>query len=362
MPRIDAFLKLGLEQGCSDIHLAVGSPPLLRMQGDLIPIKFRPLVDTELEGYVFEILTNSQIDGFKNGQDLDFSYMSEEGIRYRVNLFRKASGIGATLRHIPIEIPHFDRLGVPPVIKTFADFKQGMVLVTGSTGTGKSTTLAALIAYINETKKHNIITLEDPIEFIHPSKKSQVIQREVGTHMDSFSAGLRAALREDPDIILVGEIRDPETIMMSMLAAETGHLVFGTMHTTSAVKSIDRLLDALPAEQREQGKLFLSQNLHAVVTQILVKTQDGRRRKPIVEIMLMTNAISNLILMDKSFQIPSQMQTGRGRGMQLMDQSLLEAVQTKQVDPDDAYLYANDKKHFQRFVTDPSLLPSTNPF
>ncbi len=362
MPRIDAFLKLGLEQGCSDIHLAVGSPPLLRMQGDLIPIKFRPLVDTELEGYVFEILTNSQIDGFKNGQDLDFSYMSEESIRYRVNLFRKASGIGATLRHIPMEIPHFDRLGVPPVIKTFADFKQGMVLVTGSTGTGKSTTLAALIAYINETKKHNIITLEDPIEFIHPSKKSQVIQREVGTHMDSFSAGLRAALREDPDIILVGEIRDPETIMMSMLAAETGHLVFGTMHTTSAVKSIDRLLDALPAEQREQGKLFLSQNLHAVVTQILVKTQDGRRRKPIVEIMLMTNAISNLILMDKSFQIPSQMQTGRGRGMQLMDQSLLEAVQTKQVDPDDAYLYANDKKHFQRFVTDPSLLPSNNPF
>lgn len=361
MPRLDAFLKLGLEQGCSDIHLAVGAPPLLRMQGDLLPIKFRPLAGAELEGYVFEILTSSQIDGFKNGQDLDFSYMSEEGIRYRVNLFRKASGIGATLRHIPMEIPHFDHLGVPSVIKTFADFKQGMVLVTGSTGTGKSTTLAALIAYINETKKHNIITLEDPIEFIHPSKKSQVIQREVGTHMESFSDGLRSALREDPDIILVGEIRDPETIMMSMLAAETGHLVFGTMHTTSAVKSIDRLLDALPAEQREQGKLFISQNLHAVVTQVLVKTQDGRRRKPIVEILLMTNAISNLILMDKTFQIPSQMQTGRGRGMQLMDQSLLEAVQKRQVDADDAYLYANDKKHLQRFVTDPSLLSPTTP-
>ena len=202
--------------------------------------------------------------------------------------------------------------------------------------------------------------MEDPIEFIHPSKQAQVIQREVGTHLQSFSDGLRAALREDPDIILVGEMRDPETISMAMLAAETGHLVLGTLHTTSAVKSLDRVLDALPAEQREQGKAFLSQNLHAVVTQVLVKTADHRGRKAILEVMLMTNAISNLIMSDKTFQIPNQIQTGRSRGMQLLDQALLEAVQEKGIDPDDAYTYANDKKLFHRFVTDPSLLPNIN--
>jgi twitching motility protein PilT len=286
--------------------------------------------------------------------------MSGEGGRYRVNLFRKSSGIGVTMRYIPTEIPGFEQLALPQVIRTFADYKQGLVLVTGSTGTGKSTTLAALIDYINRSKRYNIVTLEDPIEFIHPSKKSQVIQREVGTHVQSFSEGLKSALREDPDIILVGEMRDPETITMAMLAAETGHLVLGTMHTTSAVKSIDRLLDALPAEQREQGKLFLSQNLQAVVTQVLVKSEDGRRRRAMVEIMLMTNAISNLVLSDKTFQISNQMQTGRRSGMQMLDQALLEAVQAKQIDPDDAYLHANDKKQFQRFVTDPTLLPSVN--
>lgn len=358
MARIDAFLKLGREQSCSDIHLAVGVPPMFRMHGDLVPIKFRDLGDTELEGYMGEILTKSQKEKFRQGDDLDFSYMSEGVGRFRVNLFRKSSGIGATFRHIPTEIPTFEALKLPPIIKTFAEFKQGMVLVTGSTGTGKSTTLASLISHINHTRKENIITLEDPIEFIHPSKKSQVMQREVGTHLQSFSDGLRASLRQDPDIILVGEMRDSETISMAMLAAETGHLVFGTLHTTTATKSLDRIIDALPAEQQGQGKIFLSQNLHAVVTQELVKTIDGRGRKAIVEIMIMNNAISNLIMNDKTFQIPNQIQTGSGSGMQLKDQALLNAVQAKEVDPDDAYLHANDKKLFQKFVTDPSLLPS----
>ncbi len=244
MARIDAFLKLGREQSCSDIHLAVGVPPMFRMHGDLMPIKFRDLGDSELEGYMSEILTKSQKEKFRKGEDLDFSYMSEGVGRFRINLFRKSSGIGATFRHIPTEIPTFDSLNLPPVIKTFADFKQGMVLVTGSTGTGKSTTLASLINYINNSRKENIITLEDPIEFIHPSKKSQVIQRELNTHVQSFSDGLRASLRQDPDIILVGEMRDSETISMAMLAAETGHLVFGTLHTTSATKSLDRIIDA----------------------------------------------------------------------------------------------------------------------
>ncbi len=360
MARIDAFLKLGLEQNCSDVHLAVGAPPMLRMHGDLVPIKFRDLGDAELEGYVNEILTETQRQRFQLGEDLDFSYMSENSGRFRVNLFHKATGIGITLRHIPIEVPNFENLNLPPVIKTFTQFRQGMVLVTGSTGTGKSTTLASLIHYINRMRKENIITLEDPIEFIHPSLKSQVIQREVGTHLHSFSDGLRAALREDPDIILVGEMRDTETISMAMLAAETGHLVLGTLHTTSATKSLDRLIDALPPDQRAQGKAFMAQNLHAVVTQELVKTADGRGRKAIVEVMIMNSAISNMIMGDKVFQIPSQIQMGKDRGMQLMDQALLTAVQNKEVDPDDAYLHAREKKNFQRFITDPSLLPKVN--
>ncbi|HUO83281.1 MAG TPA: PilT/PilU family type 4a pilus ATPase [Gammaproteobacteria bacterium] len=357
MPRIDSFLKLGLAQGCSDIHLAVGVPPMLRMHGDLAPIKFRDLADTELEGYVDEILTESQRDVFSRGHDLDFSYVSGEGGRFRVNLFRKDTGIGATFRYIPPDIPTLESLGLPPIVEKLCDHHQGMVLVTGSTGTGKSTTLASMIDHLNKTRHLNIISLEDPIEFVHPSKNSQVIQRELGTHLPSFAAGVRAAMREDPDVILVGELRDAETISMAMTAAETGHLVLGTLHTTGAVKTIDRVVDALPAEQREQTKSFLSQSLNAVITQVLVKTPAGRGRKAVLEIMIMTRAIAKLIMTDQTHQIPVQLQTGRDRGMQLMDQALLEAIQQKTVDPDDAYVYATDKRQFHRYVTDSSLLP-----
>jgi twitching motility protein PilT len=358
MARIDAFLKLGLAQGCSDVHLAVGLPPLLRLHGDLMPIKFRNLGDVELEGYVGEILTESQKERFAKGIDLDFSYVSEDGGRFRVNLFRKATGVGATFRNIPSRIPTLDSLGLPSVIQKFCDLHQGMVLVTGSTGTGKSTTLAAMIDHLNSVGGLNIISLEDPIEFVHPSKKCQIIQRELGTHIPSFAEGVRAALREDPDVILVGELRDGETISMAMTAAETGHLVLGTLHTTSAVKSVDRIIDALPAERREQTKSFLSHSLHAVVTQTLVKTADGRGRRPIVEIMVMTRAIAKLIMSEQTHQIPAQLQTGRDLGMQLMDQALLDAVAQKLVDPDDAYRFANDRRKFERFVTDTTVLPS----
>jgi twitching motility protein PilT len=357
MARIDAFLKLGLAQGCSDVHLAVGVPPMLRMHGDLMPIKFRELGETELEAYVSEILAPQLKDRFHAGQDLDFSYVSEDGGRFRVNVFRKDTGIGATFRFIPQDIPTLESLGMPDTLARLCDHHQGMVLVTGSTGTGKSTTLAAMINHLNRTRTANIISLEDPIEFVHHSDRSQVIQRELGTHLHSFADGIRAALREDPDVILVGELRDAETISMAMTAAETGHLVLGTLHTTGAVKTIDRVTDALPGEMREQTKSFLAQSLNAVITQNLLKTPDGRGRRAVLEIMIMTRAIGKLIMTDQTHQIPAQLQTGRDLGMQTMDQGLLEAIQAKAIDPDDAYRYASDKSAFQKFVTDTSMLP-----
>ncbi|MGB5491767.1 MAG: PilT/PilU family type 4a pilus ATPase [Woeseiaceae bacterium] len=351
MARIDAFLKLGLAQGCSDVHLAVGVPPMLRMNGDLMPIKFRQLTDTELETYITEVLTNKQKDRLAEGHDLDFSYVGEDSGRFRVNVFRKETGIGAVFRNIPGNVPKLDELGVPPILKKFCDYHQGMVLVTGSTGTGKSTTLAAMIDHLNETRNLNIISLEDPIEFVHPSKNCQVIQREVGTHVKSFADGVRSAMREDPDVILVGELRDAETISMAMTAAETGHLVLGTLHTTGAVKTIDRIIDALPGELREQTKGFLSMSLKAVVTQVLVKTPDGRGRRAVLEILVNSRAIAKLITTDQTHQIPSQIQTGKNVGMQALDHALLDAIQAKEIDADDAIRFANDKKKFQRFVT-----------
>jgi len=358
MARIDAFLKLGLAQGCSDVHLSVGVPPMLRMNGDLLPIKFRELSDTELETYIREILTANQIEALENGHDLDFSYVADEGGRFRVNVFRKVTGYGAVFRHIPPDVPTLEQLNVPKILNDFCEYHQGMVLVTGSTGTGKSTTLAAMINHLNETRSLNIISLEDPIEFVHPSKKCQVIQRELGTHLTSFADGVRAAMREDPDVILVGELRDAETISMAMTAAEPGHLVLGTLHTTGAVKTIDRIIDALPGELREQTKAFLSMSLKAVVTQVLCKTPDGRGRRAVLEILVNTRAIAKLITTDQTHQIPSQLQTGKDQGMQLLDQALLEAINRKEIDPDDAYRYANDKRKFTRFVTDTDIVPT----
>jgi twitching motility protein PilT len=327
------------------------------MNGDLLPIKFRELSDTELETYVREILTTNQIEVLEDGHDLDFSYVAEEGGRFRVNVFRKVTGYGAVFRFIPPDVPTLEQLDMPKILTDFCDLHQGMVLVTGSTGSGKSTTLAAMINHLNETRHLNIISLEDPIEFVHPSKKCQVIQRELGTHLTSFADGVRSAMREDPDVILVGEMRDAETISMAMTAAETGHLVLGTLHTTGAVKTIDRVIDALPGELREQTKAFLSMSLKAVVTQVLCKTPDGRGRRAVLEILVNTRAIAKLITTDQTHQIPSQLQTGRDLGMQLMDQALLDAITRKEIDPDDAYRFASEKSKFARYVTDTTSLP-----
>jgi twitching motility protein PilT len=322
-----------------------------------MPIKFRDLSQAELEGYIVEIVSKTNQERLRKGHDVDFSYVSTNGGRFRVNVFRKDTGVGATFRAIPADPPTLDRLALPPIVKKLCDYHQGMILVTGSTGTGKSTTLAAMIDHLNATRRLNIISLEDPIEFVHKSKGSQIIQRELNTHLPSFSEGVRAAMREDPDVILVGELRDADTIRWAMTAAETGHLVLGTLHTTGAVKTIDRLVDALPADEREQTKSFMSQNLIAVVTQVLVKTADQRGRKAICEVMVVTRAIGKLIMTDQTHQIPTQLQMGRDFGMQMLDQSLLAAIQAKEIDPDDAFAYASDKRLFSKFVTDSSVLP-----
>ena len=360
MPRIDAFLLLGREQGSSDIHLAVGTPPLIRLMGDLSPVKYRDLTESELKDLVHEILTKEQRETFENGHNLEFSYSSEEAGRFRVSIFRKIGGIGATFRAVSAAIPSLDELGLPASVKNILNAQQGMILVTGTTGTGKSTTLASMINMLNHQQRLNIITLEDPIEYVHKSNKSLIIQREIGTHVTNYRDGLRSALREDPDVILVGELRDPETIAMAMTAAETGHLVLSTLHTTSATKTIDRIIDAMPTEQKSQAAHFLAQHLHGVISQKLLKSFDGRSRKVITEIFINNSAIGNLILNRKVFQIPSIIQTGRDQGMHLMDQALLEAVNNKEIDPDEAYLHATDKQQFQRFITNPDLLPQVS--
>lgn len=358
--RINAFLKLAREQGASDIHLSVGMPPLIRLQGELTAIKYRELSKTELDELLKEILSAEQLNEYNDGEDLDLSYENDEVGRFRVNLFRKLTGPGAAFRAIAPKIPSLDDLLLPPSVEKLLAHHQGLILVTGATGTGKTTTLASMIDYLNSQRKLNIITLEDPIEFVHKSKESLVIQRGVGTHVRSFAEGLRAALREDPDVILVGELRDPETISMAMTAAETGHLVLGTLHTSSAVKTLDRIIDAMPTSQKSLASMFLAQHLKGVISQKLVRAADGRSRRAIVEIMINTSSIANLIVNKKIFQIPSVLQTSREIGMQLMDQALLEAIQEKLIDPDDAYVHATEKKLFQRHVTNPDILPQIN--
>jgi len=356
MPRIDAFLRIGREQGGSDIHFTVGMPPLVRLDGELTPIKFRSLTLDEAESLISEIFSDYHKEQLEEKGTVDLSYTSEDAGRFRINVCRHLRGLGISCRVIPENLPRLADLGLPQVVSRFTAFNAGLVLVTGATGTGKSTTLAAIINEINQTRSLNIITLEDPVEFLHRSGKSQVVQREVGTHLPNFKDGLRSALRQDPNVILVGELRDHETVALALEASETGHLVFGTLHTRGAAQTIDRIVDALPSEAQGQVRHSLADNLKCVLSQELVRVADGRGRRVAAEILVVNLAVSQLIREGKTFQIPSSITTGRRLGMQLMDQSLLALVRAGDIDPDEAFLKATDKWGFAPYVTRPELL------
>jgi twitching motility protein PilT len=356
MPRIDAFLQLGREQGCSDIHFMVGRPPLLRLDGELTPLKYRDLTGEETDNLLREILDDFHRKELSEMGSVDFSYETEALGRFRFNACYQRLGLTAVCRVIPDTVPNLGELGLPGVIAEFTELKSGLVLVTGGTGTGKSTTLAAMIHEINQNRNLHLLTLEDPIEFTHKSAKSMVVQREVGPQVVNFHDGLRSALRQDPDVILVGEMRDHETIAAAIEASETGHLVFGTLHTRGAFQTIHRVVDVFPSDSQDQIRHTLAENLRAVVSQELVKAADGRGRRAAVEVLVVTPAVSQLIRDGKAHQIPSVIATGRRVGMQLMDQSLLNLVQSGDIDGDEAFLKATDKRDFIPYVVETELL------
>ncbi len=350
MARIDALFNMMNEQGASDLHLSTGNPPIFRQHGEMVRLNFKTLGHDELKTILFEILSEKQKAQFEETKDLDFAYEVAGLARFRGNIMMQYRGIAAVFRIIPAKILSADELGLPEGVRRMTGFKKGLVLVTGPTGSGKSTTLAGMIDLINSTRKEHILTFEDPLEFIHENKLSLLNQRQIGQHTESFASALRAALREDPDVILVGEMRDLITIQLAMSAAETGHLVFGTLHTSTAPKTVDRIIDVFPTDQQEQVRAMLSESLKGVVCQQLLKTAEGKGRVAALEIMLGTPAIANLIREGKTFQIPSIMQTAKKDGMQLMDQHLLDLLKTKKVNPEEAYRCATDKKQFEQYL------------
>ncbi len=353
MAQIDAFFKLMNELGASDLHLAAGQKPVLRVRGELERVKYNVLDDDTLRTMLYEIAPEHKTKIFEETGDVDFAYEIPKLARYRANFFRQKNGVAAVFREIPERISTCEELGLPPVIQKLASLPRGLVLVTGPTGSGKSTTLAAIIDVANNTRKDHIITIEDPIEFVHQSRQSVINHREVGIHTRSFAAALRGALREDPDIILVGEMRDLETISLAIEASSTGHLVFATLHTSSAAKTIDRVIDVFPTEQQEQVRSTLSDGIRAVVAQNLFKRIDKKGRVAALEIMIATPAIRNLIREKKTFQIPSAIQTGKKYGMMSLDDAILEHLNRKRISPGDAYAKCNDKAKFMQFLKKP---------
>lgn len=319
---IDELLEIVLERNGSDLHIAAGIPPVIRVDGNLIPTPYESCQPLDIQQMMYAILTDEQIQRFESTWELDFSYALQKRARYRVNIFRDKGSVAASLRLIPTKIPTLQDLGMPPILEKLTHTKRGLILVTGPTGSGKSTTLAAMINHINLNRSEHIITIEDPIEYLHSHKMSVINQRELGTDTKSFPNALRASLREDPDIILVGEMRDLETTQLAISAAETGHLVFATLHTNSAASSVDRMVDIFPPGQQAQIRLQLSNNIQAILAQQLIPRATGSGRVAVQEIMIATAAVRNLIREAKAHQITSVIQTSAQVGMITTDQAL----------------------------------------
>jgi len=353
MAKIDAFFKLMNDQGASDLHLVSGQQPVLRLRGELERVKYKTLENDELKGILYEIAPEDKVKVFEETGDVDFGYEIPGLARYRANFFMQKYGVAAVFREIPSTILTAEQLGLPPVLSKLASLPRGLVLVTGPTGSGKSTTLAAIVDVANKTRKDHILTIEDPVEFVHESQGCVVNHREVGGHTKSFTAALRGALREDPDIILVGEMRDLETISLAVEAASTGHLVFGTLHTTSAPKTVDRVIEVFPSSEQAQIRSTLADGIRAVVAQVLFKRIDKKGRCAAMEILIATAAVRNLIRESKTHQIGSMMQTGKKYGMQLLDDAVMELLNKGWIDPDEAYAKANDKTKFRPFLKNP---------
>lgn len=346
---INDLLGLIVEKGGSDLHLSVGSPPLMRLQGKLWPTDLPKLNPKDTQRLCYEFISNEQREKFETNLELDISYELQGVARFRCNLFWNRLGIGAVFRVIPTNIKSLGELKMPPILTELSRRNKGLVLVTGPTGSGKSTTLAAMIDLINSERQDHILTIEDPIEFVHQHKSCLVNQREIGPNTRSFSNALRAALREDPDVILVGEMRDYETISLAVTAAETGHLVFATLHTPSAAQSVDRIVDVFPAHQQDQIRTQLADALVGIVAQQLIPTLDGRGRAVSLEVLVNVPAVANLIRENKTFQLPSILQTSKQLGMQTMDQSLMDLIKQRRISPEEAYRRAADKKAFEQY-------------
>jgi twitching motility protein PilT len=343
---ITELLAFGVKNKASDLHLSSGLPPMIRVHGDVRRINLPPMDHKDVHAMVYDIMNDNQRKHYEETLECDFSFEVPNLARFRVNAFVQNRGAGAVLRTIPSKVLTLEQLGAPKIFKDIANQPRGIVLVTGPTGSGKSTTLAAMVDEINESEYAHILTVEDPIEFVHESKKCLINQREVGPHTLSFANALRSALREDPDVILVGEMRDLETIRLALTAAETGHLVFGTLHTSSAAKTIDRIVDVFPAAEKEMVRSMLSESLRAVISQTLLKTKDGQGRVAAHEIMIGTPAIRNLIRENKIAQMYSSIQTGQNVGMQTLDQNLQDLVRRNVVASAEARNKAANKDIF----------------
>jgi twitching motility protein PilT len=350
MPYIDHFFQVLIEAGGSDLHLAQGEPPKIRRHGEILPIRDEPLTPEEISFMLSEICSAARWQRFEELGDLDFAYEMDEENRFRVNYLKQVHGYGAVFRIIPTRIRTLDELGIPPVVKTFGEMRGGIVLVTGPTGSGKSTTLAALIDYINSNYSRHIITIEEPIEFVHRNKRSIITQREVPEHSITFPVGLKAALREDADIVLVGEMRDLETISLALTAAETGLLVFGTLHTNNSRKTVDRIIDVFPADQQAQVRAMLASSLRGVVAQLLLKRADGAGRSAVNEILVSNSAVSAIIREGATQKLQDVIVAGKGEGMQFMDDAIWSQLVAGHTSPHEAYMKAIDKHRFKPFL------------